>query len=158
AVSFNGPPTANPLSFSAANQTITFTINFNTGSHAWNSVAILLVTGVSPNATNCSPAPTGNTNENVSCTAPYITTAADVTAAQTLQFRPEITVDGNQHVNSNTIINITFSGGGPSPQTINFTQPPDTALTSGPVTLNATASSGLAVSFSSTTTGVCTVS
>ena len=43
-------------------------------------------------------------------------------------------------------------------QTISFTQPADTALTAGPVTLTATATSGLAVSFTSTTTGVCTVS
>ncbi len=44
------------------------------------------------------------------------------------------------------------------PQTISFTQPPDTALTGGPVALSATATSGLPVSFISTTTGVCTVS
>ena len=43
-------------------------------------------------------------------------------------------------------------------QTISFTQPPDTALTAGPVTLTATATSGLTVTFSSVTTGVCTIS
>ncbi|MBZ9809917.1 putative Ig domain-containing protein, partial [Mesorhizobium sp. ESP-6-2] len=43
-------------------------------------------------------------------------------------------------------------------QTISFTQPANAALTSGPVTLSATASSGLTVAFTSTTTAVCTVS
>ena len=42
-------------------------------------------------------------------------------------------------------------------QTISFTQPADTALTDGPVTLTATATSGLVVSFTSTTLAVCTV-
>jgi len=45
----------------------------------------------------------------------------------------------------------------PAAQTINFTQPADTALNAGPVTLSATASSNLGVTFASTTTGVCTV-
>ena len=40
---------------------------------------------------------------------------------------------------------------------ISFTGPADTALTSGPVTVSATSSSGLAVAFASTTAGVCTV-
>src|SRR5260370_10591474 len=46
----------------------------------------------------------------------------------------------------------------PATQTITFPQPPDTALTAGPVTLAATATSGLAVSYTSTTLAVCTVS
>ncbi len=44
------------------------------------------------------------------------------------------------------------------PQTITFTQPADTAVNAGPVALSATATSGLTVTFASTTTGVCTVS
>jgi len=43
-------------------------------------------------------------------------------------------------------------------QTITFAQPSDTRADQGPVSLNASASSGLAVSFASSTTGVCTVS
>jgi len=43
-------------------------------------------------------------------------------------------------------------------QTINFNQPADTALTAGPVTLTATATSGLSVAFASNTSSVCTVS
>jgi hypothetical protein len=43
-------------------------------------------------------------------------------------------------------------------QTITFVGPPSTPLSAGSVSLSATASSGLAVSFTSTTTGVCTVS
>lgn len=43
-------------------------------------------------------------------------------------------------------------------QTITFTQPANTALTSGSVTVSATADSGLTVTFTSATTGVCTVS
>jgi hypothetical protein len=43
-------------------------------------------------------------------------------------------------------------------QTITFPQPADTRVDQGPVALGATASSGLAVSYSSSTTGVCTVS
>ncbi|MBZ9874841.1 Ig domain-containing protein, partial [Mesorhizobium sp. BR1-1-9] len=43
-------------------------------------------------------------------------------------------------------------------QTTSFTQPANAALTSGPVALSATASSGLTVAFTSTTTAVCTVS
>ncbi len=43
-------------------------------------------------------------------------------------------------------------------QTITFPQPSDTRLDGGPVALTATASSGLAVSYASTTAGVCSVS
>ena len=43
-------------------------------------------------------------------------------------------------------------------QTINFTQPADTAVSAGPVTLVATASSGLTVGFVSNSTAICTVS
>jgi uncharacterized protein (TIGR03437 family) len=43
-------------------------------------------------------------------------------------------------------------------QTINFSQPGDIALIAGPVTLTATATSGLAVGFASNSTSVCTVS
>ena len=42
-------------------------------------------------------------------------------------------------------------------QTINFMGPTSTALSDGPLTLTATATSGLAVSFTSVTTGICTV-
>ena len=45
-----------------------------------------------------------------------------------------------------------------TPQTIDFPQPPSTAINAGPVALTATASSGLAVSYTSTTTSVCAVS
>ncbi len=41
--------------------------------------------------------------------------------------------------------------------TIIFPQPPDTAFTSAPPTLTATATSGIAVSYASNTTGICTV-
>lgn len=44
------------------------------------------------------------------------------------------------------------------PQTIQFAQPADRSLSDGPVTLNATASSGLPVALASTTNPVCTVS
>ncbi|HET9657240.1 MAG TPA: OmpA family protein [Kineosporiaceae bacterium] len=43
-------------------------------------------------------------------------------------------------------------------QTITFAQPPDVLVAGGPFAVTATASSGLPVTFSSTTTGVCTVS
>ncbi|HXE62950.1 MAG TPA: FG-GAP-like repeat-containing protein, partial [Bryobacteraceae bacterium] len=43
-------------------------------------------------------------------------------------------------------------------QTINFTQPADTPVNAGPVTLTATATSSLPVSFASSSTSVCTVS
>ncbi|UWZ38939.1 fibronectin type III domain-containing protein [Dactylosporangium roseum] len=43
------------------------------------------------------------------------------------------------------------------PQTITFTQPTDLLLSVGPTTLDASASSGLQVAFTSTTTAVCTV-
>ncbi|HET8528919.1 MAG TPA: hypothetical protein VFL60_08410 [Gaiellaceae bacterium] len=46
----------------------------------------------------------------------------------------------------------------PAPQAISFPQPADTRVDQGPVALAATASSGLAVSFASSTTAVCTVS
>ena len=42
-------------------------------------------------------------------------------------------------------------------QTITFTAPSDTDMTGGPVTVSATASSGLAVAYASTTPSVCTV-
>src|SRR4029078_8003857 len=42
-------------------------------------------------------------------------------------------------------------------QSITFPQPADTRVDQGPVTLGATASSGLAVSYTSSTTPVCTV-
>ena len=45
-----------------------------------------------------------------------------------------------------------------SDQTISFTDPPDTPLSGSPVTLTATATSTLPVTFTSATTGVCTVS
>ena len=64
---------------------------------------------------------------------------------------------GNANYNAATQLQQSFSVGKGS-QTISFTQPPDTALTAGPVTLTATATSGLAVTFTSTTTAVCTVS
>jgi len=47
---------------------------------------------------------------------------------------------------------------GGTAQTITFNGPFTTALTAGPVTVSATATSGLAVAFTSATTGVCTVS
>jgi len=46
----------------------------------------------------------------------------------------------------------------PSAQSINFSQPADTRVDQGPVALSASATSGLGVSFASTTTSVCTVS
>ena len=45
----------------------------------------------------------------------------------------------------------------PGTQSIAFTQPADTRVDQGPVSLSATASSGLAVSFASSTPGICTV-
>jgi outer membrane protein OmpA-like peptidoglycan-associated protein len=54
---------------------------------------------------------------------------------------------------------VTASSPGPTPtaQTISFPQPPDTAVDQGPVALGASASSGLTVSYTSTTPSVCTV-
>ncbi|MDQ1381382.1 MAG: large repetitive protein, partial [Actinomycetota bacterium] len=50
------------------------------------------------------------------------------------------------------------AGASTSPQSITFTAPPTSTLAQSPVTVSATASSGLPVSFSSSTTSVCTVS
>jgi outer membrane protein OmpA-like peptidoglycan-associated protein len=46
----------------------------------------------------------------------------------------------------------------PGTQSISFPQPADVAVTGGPVSLGATATSGLAVGYTSSTTAVCTVS
>jgi hypothetical protein len=45
----------------------------------------------------------------------------------------------------------------PSTQTINFPTPPDTALSAAPVALTATATSSLAVSYTSNTASICTI-
>ena len=47
---------------------------------------------------------------------------------------------------------------GQNPNVINFLQPADTLVSGGPVTVTATASSGLAVSYASATPAICTVS
>jgi hypothetical protein len=54
-------------------------------------------------------------------------------------------------------LNITVPAIAMSTQTITFNQPSNAGLGGGPVTLNATASSGLPVTYVSNTTGVCTV-
>jgi hypothetical protein len=45
-----------------------------------------------------------------------------------------------------------------NPNVITFPQPPDTALTGGPVTMTATSTSGIAITYTSNSTGVCTAS
>ena len=70
-------------------------------------------------------------------------------------------ITANQAGNSNyvvaTSVTKTFNVT-PNTNVITFAQPADTVLAAGPVTLTATATSGLAVSYTSNSTGVCTVS
>ena len=65
------------------------------------------------------------------------------------------TQSGSANYNAAAPVTKTFNING---NVIAFPQPADTALTAGPVTLSATASSGLAVGYTSNTTLVCTVS
>ncbi len=65
--------------------------------------------------------------------------------AGNIDYKPATTVTGSSYVHRKH-------------QTIAFTGPPSTPLSAGSVSLSAAASSGLAVTFTSTTTGVCTVS
>jgi hypothetical protein len=61
-------------------------------------------------------------------------------------------------VSKSTTVSNTGGGGGTTSQTINFPVWSDQALSTGHINVSATASSGLAVTFASQTTGVCTVS
>jgi len=116
--------------FGQANPTLTYTI---TGLVNGDSLAVVSGTpGVSTTATTSSPAGTYP-----------ITIVAGTLAAANYTF---------------TFVNGTLTVTGGVAQTITFPQPPDTALTAGPVTLTATASSTLPVSYTSTTLPVCTVS
>ncbi len=161
---------ASTTSYSAAGQTITFTYTYHTGSYAVSALSItgtIYDTGGSPVATlspSCSGLPTG-TNATITCTAAYTTTASDVSTGRTMQ--AYVT---NYSVTNATNGSVFETGSQGSPalitisyvpsvtQSISFDALADTPFTSTPPALTATASSGLAVSYASTTGGVCTVS
>jgi outer membrane protein OmpA-like peptidoglycan-associated protein len=69
------------------------------------------------------------------------------------------TIDTTTSTSDSSPATATVAVGAPPPQaqTITFPQPADTRVDQGPVTLGATASSGLTVAYTSSTTSVCTV-
>ena len=63
---------ASPSTFTNSGTVITFTVVFNTGSSAWNSVSFADTGGNSPiNTGSCSPSPNNATNQSVSCSADF---------------------------------------------------------------------------------------
>ena len=95
-------------------------------------------------------------NANIAgATSSSYTTPATTTADSGSSFTVTVTNSAG-NVTSNAAI-LTVNAASLTPQTITFNNP-GTQTVGTPLTLSATASSGLAVSFASTTTGICTVS
>ena len=147
------------LTVSKANTTPTITLDTPDPSNVGQAVTVnFTVTANSPGAGT----PTGNVS---------ISDGVDSATATVASGTVTITLNtaGNRTLTATYAGNANYNGGVSagvahvvtplqSPQTITFTQPADSALSAGPVGLTATASSGLTVSFASTTPAVCTVS
>jgi Bacterial Ig-like domain (group 2)/Putative Ig domain/Beta-propeller repeat len=149
----------------------TSTISATSGSVS--GTTLLTVTPATQIITFPKPPDTALTAGSVTLTA---TASSGLTVSYTSMTLPVCTVlnssvtlvsTGTCSITANQAGNANFAAAAPvsnsfqvlqDTQTITFPQPPDTALTAGPVTLTATASSGLAVSYASATLPVCTVS
>ena len=145
--------TVNNTSGVATSGTTTLTLNLS-------DATALVPTAITPNGWTC-----GALSGSITCTNSSVVNVGNSFPAVTL------TVNVAPNATSPQTLTAAASGGGsanlPSKsdtvtilktQTINFTQPADHMLSDSPVTLAATATSTLAVSFSSNSTGVCTVS
>jgi hypothetical protein len=86
-----------------------------------------------------------------------ISTSVSVSVS-TITFGSTSVTNTNTNTNTNTDWHTVITNTYLVPQTIEFAQPPDTTSNAGPITLDASASSGLLVSYTSSTTSVCTVS
>ncbi|MBN9085016.1 MAG: Ig-like domain repeat protein [Rhizobiales bacterium] len=131
--------TPSPATFSGAGQTIHFTYVFNSGGYVISSLT------VSDNAIPLSgascPGPfTGATNQTTTCTASYVTTAADVGATQ-IQAQPKFDLDAlgtPVMVTYSGVITITYSGGGPTASTTSLGASPNPSSFNQSVALTAT--------------------
>ena len=96
------------------------------------------------------------TNQTLTCTATYVTVAGDV--GLSIIFIPVAHLGASSFTPLNAFF-LPYSAAPPAQQaqSISFTAPPSTPLTGPAPTLGATATSGLPVSYSSNSTGVCTV-
>ncbi len=102
------------------------------------------------------------TTLSTSVTNGITTSTLALSGGQNLTFPANLVIDATQAGNANyaaaTVVTTTISVGAPLPvQTITWPNP-GTQVEGTPLTLNATASSGFAVVYTSTTTSVCTVS
>ncbi|NDJ14513.1 MAG: hypothetical protein EBY17_25510, partial [Acidobacteriia bacterium] len=139
------PPVTQSFNVTQAAQTITFT----------QPAAVALGSG---SVTLSATANSGLTVSFASTTTPVCTVSG---TAVTLVSMGACAITASQAGSANYAaaapVTQTFTVTGTA-QTITFTQPASVVFGSGPVTLSATANSGLTVSFASTTTSVCTVS
>ena len=124
------------------------------------TIAFGALTGVSFGATPFTIGATASSGLPVSFTSitPAICTVANTTV--TVVAAGNCAITASQAGNGTFAPAVNVSQGftvSPGAQTITFTQPADTSLNAGPVTLTASATSALAVSFVSTTPAVCTV-
>jgi len=148
-----------PTSYTGAGETLTFTVNIDSGSYTYTSLSISSALGVTY---TCIPASSINTNTPATCTGTYQTTGAN---SGTLFESGTVTLTRNSTSgviteDLNPSINLQITQNLPkSDQTITFTDPANITLASlnQAVSLSATASSGLTVSFSSATPAVCSV-
>ena len=127
-----------PSQFTYPGTVITFTMSFNTDTRAWNSATFkdAFPSVISFNLVSCTPAPNGSTGQTVNCDFTYTTTASDTS---TLQFDPQVTVDGLD----------TAVWGGMA--TINYSAPP-----AAPIALSSSANpstGGQNVTFTATVSG-----
>ncbi|MBZ9704357.1 MULTISPECIES: Ig-like domain-containing protein, partial [unclassified Mesorhizobium] len=123
----------NPTTFTNPGTVITFTMGFNTGSRAWNSATFQDQSGPVFTTGSCSPAPNNTTNQDVSCTFTYTTTAGQT---QNLQFIPQVTVDGLDTGTYSGIATVTYVP--PPPATVTLVSSQNPSSLGAPVTFTVT--------------------
>ena len=151
-----------PTTYSGPGETLTFTITINSGSNTFTSLRVTSNLGITY---TCNPASSVNTNTNSTCTGTYLTTGSD---SSTLFEIGTVYLTRNTTSGTNTdqlspginlqVTKVTAK----TDQTITFTDPADigNATANQQVSLNATATSGLSVSFdvAPASASVCSVS
>jgi len=145
----------NPTTYTAAGQTLTFTVDMNSGNELVNNPAVASSIGVTY---TCSPTSSTTTGVNISCSGTYTVQASDINIGSIVQEVGSATNNGNGY-SPQAVVQASYVPPVQN-QTITFTDPADIAIATlnQSVNLVATASSGLSVSFSSTTGAVCSVS
>jgi 6-phosphogluconolactonase (cycloisomerase 2 family) len=142
------PPVERSFTVAKGNQTITFTKPANKSFSEGTATV---------EATASSGLPVGFESKTTSVCATSGIAGETVTFLTTGTCTIKATQTGNSNWNAATPIEQSFTIA-KGTQTITFNKPADKSFSEGTTTVEATATSGLAVSFSSKTTGVCTTS